>query len=102
MTEAKKTRKRGRPKLPKGESKAAFLRVRFSVDDLKRIEEAAKVSDKTVSQWIRDEVRDSLLRSLKQANLQGSHLPKSRKIRRALRDMGHSGGLGNSPAEAEN
>jgi hypothetical protein len=53
VTEAKKTRKPGRPKLPKGESKAAFLRVRFAPETLKKIEAAAKENDQTVSQWIR-------------------------------------------------
>lgn len=53
MTDTKKTRKPGRPKLPKGEYKGKIVPVRFDPDALKKIERAAKASDQTVSQWIR-------------------------------------------------
>ena len=53
MTEAKKTRKPGRPKLPKGESKAKFLRVRVTPDELRAFEKAAKFGGESVSQWSR-------------------------------------------------
>jgi hypothetical protein len=48
-----KPKKMGRPKLPKGESKGHIVPVRFNMNDLKRIESAAKASQKTVSEWIR-------------------------------------------------
>jgi len=51
---AKQTKpKIGRPKLPKGEAKGRIVPVRFNMDDLKRIESAAKANQKTVSEWIR-------------------------------------------------
>ena len=53
MTEAKKTRKPGRPKLPRGESKGKFLRVRVTPDELRAIEKAAKQGGKSVSEWSR-------------------------------------------------
>ena len=43
----------GRPKLPKGKAKARIVPVRFNAPDLKRIESAARASQKTVSEWIR-------------------------------------------------
>jgi hypothetical protein len=43
----------GRPKLPKGEAKCRIVPIRFNALDLKRIEAAARASQKTVSEWIR-------------------------------------------------
>jgi hypothetical protein len=48
-----KPKKMGRPKLPKGEAKGRMVPIRFNESELKRIELAAKVSHKTVSEWIR-------------------------------------------------
>lgn len=48
-----KPKKMGRPKLPKGDAKGRIVPVRFNASDLKRIESAAKASQKTVSEWIR-------------------------------------------------
>jgi len=45
--------KLGRPKLPKGDAKGRIVPVRFNPADLKRIESAARASQKTVSEWIR-------------------------------------------------
>jgi hypothetical protein len=56
VAEAKKTRKPGRPKLPKGASKAKFLRVRVTPDELRAFERAAKTDGKTVSEWIRSKL----------------------------------------------
>jgi hypothetical protein len=53
VTEAKKTRKPGRPKMPKGESKGKFLRVRVTPDELRAFEKAAKAGSKSVSEWSR-------------------------------------------------
>ena len=49
-----KPKKIGRPKLPKGDAKGRIVTIRFKSNDLKRIESAAKVNHKTVSEWIRD------------------------------------------------
>lgn len=39
--------------MPKGEAKGSIVPVRFSPEDRKRVEAAAKASGQTVSQWIR-------------------------------------------------
>jgi hypothetical protein len=49
----KQARKPGRPKLPKGEAKGRIVPVRVTGDTLKRITQAARVSDQTLSEWIR-------------------------------------------------
>jgi hypothetical protein len=49
----KRTRKAGRPKLPKGQAKGRIVPVRFTADGLKALEAAAKASNQTVSEWIR-------------------------------------------------
>lgn len=48
-----KKRKPGRPKLPKGAAKGSIVPVRFSPEDRKRVEGAAKASGQTVSEWVR-------------------------------------------------
>jgi predicted HicB family RNase H-like nuclease len=53
VTETKKTRKPGRPKLPKGTAKGSIVPVRFSPEDRKRVEAAARAKKQTISEWIR-------------------------------------------------
>ena len=53
MAQQKKSRKVGRPKLPKGEAKGRIVPVRFTSDETKAIEAAARASKQTVSEWIR-------------------------------------------------
>jgi uncharacterized protein (DUF1778 family) len=53
VNDTKKTRKPGRPKLPRGESKGKFLRVRVTPDELRAFERAAKLGGKSVSEWSR-------------------------------------------------
>ena len=55
-----KPKKMGRPKLPRGEAKGRVVPIRFNTADLKRIESAAKASQKTVSEWIRGTVNAAL------------------------------------------
>jgi hypothetical protein len=55
-----KPKKIGRPKLPKGDAKGRIVPVRFNASDLKRIESAAKASQKTVSEWIRGVVASAM------------------------------------------
>lgn len=50
-------RQPGRPKLPKGNAKAAMLRVRLTPDELQTIEAAAKASQQSVSEWIRSKLK---------------------------------------------
>ncbi len=51
-----KTRKPGRPKLPKGEAKGRIVNVRVAADDLKVMEAAAKARKQSVSEWIRSKL----------------------------------------------
>jgi predicted HicB family RNase H-like nuclease len=53
QTSKPKPKKPGRPRLAKAEAKGSIMPVRFSPEDRKRIEAAAKASNKTVSEWIR-------------------------------------------------
>lgn len=60
MAQQKKTRKVGRPKLPKGAAKGRIVPVRFTPDDLRAIEAAAKANDQTVSEWVRSTIRATI------------------------------------------
>ena len=53
-------KKAGRPKLPKGEAMGRVIQVRFTAQDTKAIEAAAKGSKQNVSEWIRSTIRASL------------------------------------------
>jgi predicted HicB family RNase H-like nuclease len=55
-----KLKKIGRPKLPKGDAKGRIVPVRFNAHDLKRIESAAKKSQKTISEWIRETITTAI------------------------------------------
>ncbi len=50
-----KTKKIGRPKLPKGKAKAVFS-LRLSSEDQRQIDSAAKRSGKPVTQWAREKL----------------------------------------------
>lgn len=58
---AQKTRKPGRPKLPRGEAMGRIVPVRFTGETLKSIEAAAKASKVSLSEWIRSTI-DAALR----------------------------------------
>jgi predicted HicB family RNase H-like nuclease len=60
VAEAKKTKKPGRPKLPKGEAKAGYLRVRLTAEEVRRLEAAAKASKQTVSEWVRGKINATI------------------------------------------
>jgi hypothetical protein len=51
-----KPRKAGRPRLPKGSTKAGYLRVRVTPDEQAAIDKAAKASKQTVSEWLRSKL----------------------------------------------
>jgi hypothetical protein len=55
-----KKAKVGRPKMPKGEAKGRIVPVRFTADDLKAMEQAARANKVTVSEWIRSTIHASL------------------------------------------
>lgn len=48
-----KPKRAGRPKLPEGNAKAVFLRVRITPDERKAIEAKARTGNQSVSEWIR-------------------------------------------------
>ncbi len=60
MSVTKKTKKVGRPKLPKGHAKGKIVPVRLNDDELKLFSKAAEVSPhKTLSSWIRHTLREA-------------------------------------------
>lgn len=89
-----KPKRVGRPKLPRGEAKGKIVALRFNPDDLKRVEVAARISNQSVSEWIRGAVNAALLQTLATSNQEnGSRSNESRRVRRELRALGHRGGL---------
>jgi hypothetical protein len=56
LAQQKKARKVGRPKLPKGEAKGRIVPVRFTANDLRAMEAAARANSQTLSEWIRSTV----------------------------------------------
>jgi predicted HicB family RNase H-like nuclease len=50
----------GRPRLPKGQVKSGAVKVRLNDDDRRQIEEAAKASNESMSQWIRSTLNAAL------------------------------------------
>ena len=54
------TKKVGRPKLPKGNAKAGYLRVRLTSSELRAVEAAANSSGNTVSEWVRVQINAAL------------------------------------------
>ncbi len=60
MPRLPKTRSVGRPKLAKGDAKAATVRVRATLDELKAYDKAAKAQKVTVSEWVRNVLNTAL------------------------------------------
>jgi hypothetical protein len=60
MSQQKKARKAGRPPLPKGQAKAAFLRIRVTPEELRAIESKSKATKQTMSDWIRSTLNAAL------------------------------------------
>jgi hypothetical protein len=56
----RKNPKPGRPKLPKGEAKGKIVPIRFTKAEAKRLTEAAKANNLTLSEWIRRAVLAAL------------------------------------------
>jgi predicted HicB family RNase H-like nuclease len=59
-TSKPKPKKVGRPKLAKAGAKGTIVLVRFSPEDRKRVEAAAKANKQNVSQWIRSTLLASI------------------------------------------
>lgn len=58
--EPAKPMKTGRPKLPTGAAKGRIVHVRFTPEEIERINAAAKASNKKVSEWIRSTVNAAI------------------------------------------
>jgi hypothetical protein len=58
----KKPPKRGRPSLPKGQVKAKIVPMRLHDADVKLFEKAAKANKVTLSEWMRDTLREAAQR----------------------------------------
>ena len=58
----KKSRKVGRPELPKGEAKAGVIRVRVKPEHQKLMEAAAKTSKVSLSEWIRSTLNAAIIK----------------------------------------
>jgi predicted HicB family RNase H-like nuclease len=59
-TSKPKPKKPERPRLAKAVTKGSIMPVRFSTEIRKRIESAAKTSNKAVSEWIRSTLAAAL------------------------------------------
>jgi predicted HicB family RNase H-like nuclease len=53
LNQRSKTRKVGRPPLPKNHAKARIVPVRFTPEEFRAITAAAKASKQSLSEWIR-------------------------------------------------
>jgi len=60
VAQQKKTRKVGRPKLPKGEAMGRIVPVRFTAEDLRAMEAEAKAAKQSLSEWIRSTIHAAL------------------------------------------
>lgn len=61
MSASKKTKKVGRPKLPKGHAKGRIVPVRLNDEEVKLFTCAMKASEhKTLSGWIRHTLREAV------------------------------------------
>jgi predicted HicB family RNase H-like nuclease len=56
LSQQNKTRKVGRPKLPKSEAKGKIVPVRFTASALKIMEAAARANNQSLSEWIRSTI----------------------------------------------
>ena len=78
----------GRPKLPKGEAKGRIMPVRFTASEIRAIESAAKVSNQSVSEWVRTMLRNALRDIVPAANQAlGSRSNDPRRIREGRRSL---------------
>ena len=57
MSEQRKTRKVGRPRLPKGHAKGKIVPMRLNDEDLKVFTKAEKASKQSLSEWMRDTLK---------------------------------------------
>jgi len=57
VSEKKKTRSVGRPRLPKGHAKGKIVPMRLNDEDLKLFTKAAKGSKQSLSEWMRDTLK---------------------------------------------
>jgi len=60
LSQQKKARKAGRPKLPKGKAMGRIVPVRFAPDVLRVMEAKAKAVNQSLSEWIRSTLNAAL------------------------------------------
>ena len=60
MSNQKKSRKVGRPRLPKGEAKGRIVPVRFTAEALRVMEAKAKAAKQSLSEWIRSTIHAAI------------------------------------------
>ena len=60
LSQKPKSKKAGRPPLPKGSAKAGYLRVRVKPEELRIIESAAKANRQTISEYIRSKLNAAM------------------------------------------
>lgn len=88
MPRQPKKRKPGRPKLPVGEAKGKIMPVRFTASEIRAIDSVAKISNQSVSEWVRGILRNALRDTIPLANKsQGSRSNDARRIRAGRRDL---------------
>jgi hypothetical protein len=62
LRQRKKTKRVGRPKLPKGEAKGRIVPVRLASDELTAMIAAAVAAKKTLSEWMRSTLNAAIRR----------------------------------------
>src|SRR5438093_13492575 len=66
LAQQKRSKKVGRPKLPKGEAKGRIVPVRFTAYDLRAMAAAAKANNQSVSEWNRSTLNPAMQQSAEQ------------------------------------
>jgi hypothetical protein len=65
MPKQSKKRKPGRPRLPKDQAKGKIVPVRFSMEEIERISNAAQTANLTLSGWIRSTLSAATIEDIK-------------------------------------
>ena len=57
---SKKSKKRGRPRIPKQERHARIVPIRFTDEDLRSFQRSARAANQTLSEWVRGKLRSAV------------------------------------------
>jgi hypothetical protein len=99
VNQPKRTRKPGRPKLPRGEAKARIVPVRFAPDDIRAVEAAAKADNQTVSEWIRS---NAIFATERTPMEEWKHVLNGKTIKFTYREVGRDQAQMTAAIEGEN